>query len=45
MKKRLTRFVIIGLVGAVGKAIRKKIQQRNEAAEDDRRMARAAPPH
>ena len=35
------RFLVLALVGAAGKALRKKIQQRNQAAEDDRRMARA----
>ena len=34
------RFLVLALVGAAGKALRKKIQQRNQAAEDDRRMAR-----
>jgi hypothetical protein len=39
MRKRLMRFLVLALVGAAGKALRKKIQQRNQAAEDDRRMA------
>jgi hypothetical protein len=43
VKTRLKRFVILGLIGLGSKALRKRIQRRNQAAEDDRRMAREAP--
>src|SRR4051794_7423262 len=43
MKNRLIRFLVLALIGAVGKAVRNKIQGRNQAAEDDRRMAREVP--
>jgi hypothetical protein len=43
VKTRLKRFVILGLIGLGSKALRKRIQQRNRAAEQNRRMARGAP--
>jgi hypothetical protein len=43
VKNRLKRFVILGLIGLGSKALRKRIQQRNRAAQDDRRMAREVP--
>ena len=44
MRKRLTRFLALVLISIAGKAVRKKIQDRNQAAEDERRMAREIPP-
>lgn len=43
MRQRLTRFLVLALIGAAGKAVRKRIQDRNQAAEDERRMAREIP--
>jgi hypothetical protein len=43
VKSRVKRFVILGLIGLGSKALRKRIQQRNQAAEDNRRMASQVP--
>jgi hypothetical protein len=43
MGRRLKRFVILALVGMAGHAIRKKIQERDQAAGEDQRMAREVP--